>query len=149
MTSEPFFRTAFSILWILFFTNVALVKYSSRKCSNNQPVDRTSRREGRFRIADVFLVLFAPFWLGGVALYAILPDWIAFLSIPLPDWFRVIMVVAGLLSIAFTVWGHRALEKNLVHALEPSIFRQREEDALVITGPYRYIRNPIYLGTFA
>jgi protein-S-isoprenylcysteine O-methyltransferase Ste14 len=149
MTSELFFRVAFSILWIIFFTNAAWVRYSSREYSVNKPVERASRREGRLRIADVALLSFAPFWFGGIVLYAILPGWVTFLSIPLPDWFRLIMVVVGLLSITFAFWGYRTLGTNWVHALEPSKFHQKAEDALVTTGPYRYVRNPIYLGAFS
>jgi protein-S-isoprenylcysteine O-methyltransferase Ste14 len=92
--------------------------------------------------------LFAPFWFGGIILYAILPSWIMFLSIPLPDWFRLIMVGVAALSIPFTLWGYRTLGKNWVHALDPSKFLQRKRETLVTSGPYHYVRNPIYLGAF-
>ena len=40
------------------------------------------------------------------------------------------------------------LAKNWIHALDPSTFQQRKEEKLVTSGPYRYTRNPIYLGFF-
>ncbi len=96
----------------------------------------------------IALALLAPFWFGGIILYAILPSWIMILSIPLPDWLRLIMVGVAALSISFTLWSYRTLGKNWVHALEPSKFLQRKRETLVTSGPYHYVRNPIYLGAF-
>jgi len=58
------------------------------------------------------------------------------------------MVCVTVLSIPFTLWGYRTLGKNWVHALEPSKFLQRKRETLVMSGPYQYVRHPIYFGAF-
>ena len=146
MTNELLFRVLFSILWFIFFANLAWVRYSSREPKSEPSIDHIGQREGRLRI--VALALFAPFWFGGITLYAILPGWIMFLSIPLPDWFRLIVVGVATLSIPFTLWSYRTLGKNWVHTFESSKFLQKKRETLVTSGPYHYVRNPIYLGAF-
>ncbi|MGA2784697.1 MAG: isoprenylcysteine carboxylmethyltransferase family protein [Candidatus Bathyarchaeia archaeon] len=146
VTNELLFRVFFSALWLIFIANLTWVRYSLRESKSKSSIDQTARNERRLHI--VALALFAPFWFGGVILYAILPSWIMFLSIPLPDWFRLIMAGIAALSIPFTLWGYRTLGKNWVHALDPSKFLHRKGETLVTNGPYRYVRNPIYLGAF-
>jgi len=146
VTNELLFRVIFSILWFIFIGNLTWVRYSLREPKSKPSIDQTARRESRLHI--IALALFAPFWFGGIILYIILPSWIMFLSIPLPDWFRLIMVGVTALSIPFTLWGYRTLGKNWVHALESSKFLERKSETLVTSGPYHYVRNPIYLGSF-
>jgi protein-S-isoprenylcysteine O-methyltransferase Ste14 len=146
VTNELLFRVVFSILWLIFIANLTWVRYSSREPKSKPSIDQTARHERGLHI--VALALFAPFWFGGIILYIILPSSIIFLSIPLPDWIRLIMVGLAALSIPFTLWGYRALGKNWVHALDPSKFLQRKKETLVTSGPYHYVRNPIYLGAF-
>ncbi len=149
MIDELVFRIIFVTLWAAFVATLTWVRYSTGRTSTKTSAgrtlaDRTARPEGRTHL--VVLSLVAPFWLGGILFYLFLPGWIAVLSIPLPDWLRLAMAGVAAASLAFTAWGYRTLGRNWVHALEPSTFQQREGGALVTSGPYRFVRNPIYLG---
>jgi len=78
VANEMLFRVVFSALWIAFFANVARAGYSAR-----WSVRKTAHREaGHMRIAAL---TFAFLYLAGALLYTLLPDWIAFLAIALPD----------------------------------------------------------------
>ena len=144
--NETLFRIIFSILWLIFFANLTWIRYSSRDVADKTSADRATQRERQWH--TIALAIFAPLWFGGIILYALVPGWIRFFAMPLPTWFRLIMAGVATLSIPFTLWGYRTLGKNWVHALEPSQFTQRKKGTLVTSGPYRYVRNPIYLGAF-
>jgi len=146
MINELVFRIIFAILWLVFIFNILWVRYQASAHGEKAPPDQAAIRERRLHA--VGLAIFGPLWFGGVYLYLLLPSWIAFFSIPLPDWFRVAMAGVSAISIPFTIWGYRALGRNWVHALDQSQFRLRKEERLVTSGPYRYVRNPIYLGAF-
>jgi protein-S-isoprenylcysteine O-methyltransferase Ste14 len=143
VANELLFRILFAILWLVFIANLTWIRYSAWRRKSKT---RDKNWHGSW-IHIAGLIIFAPFWFGGIILYIFLPDWIAFLSIPLPDWLRFIMVGISAVSIPFILWGYQALGKNWVHALEPSEFKQKD-GTLVTTGPYGYVRNPIYLGCF-
>lgn len=147
VTNELLFRVLFTVLWVIFIGNITRVRYSLREPKSEQPVGQAVKHERELHV--VALALFAPFWFGGVILYIFIPSWIMSLSIPLPDWFRMVMAGVTAVGIPFILWAYRTIGKNWVHALDPSRFLQRKEETLVTRGPYRYVRNPIYLGSFA
>ena len=114
-----------------------MVNYSAKGSSRKQ----TTSHEGRIRAAALIL---AVIYFGGALLYILLPSWIMFLSIPLPAWFRLIMVGVAVLGLSFVLWGYRALGKNWA----PSVSGARKDTVLVTTGLYEFVRHPIYLGLF-
>jgi len=145
MSSELFFRAAFAILLLVFLISVACMRYLTRRSAEQSSSDRKGQHS-RMRIVAV--ALFAPLWWGGIILYVVLPSRIGFLSIPLPNWFRLIMVCVAALGMSFALWAFRTLGRNWVHALEAPQFVRRKDNVLVTNGPYHYVRNPIYLGAF-
>lgn len=144
--NELIYRIIFTALWVVFIVNLTWVRYSQRQPKSKQQPTQQAKKEQLWH--TIALALFGFFWFGGIILYILAPNIIAFLSIPIPDLLRIAMVVVTAFSIPFVVWSYRTIGKNWVHALEPSQFMQKKDDKLVTTGPYKYVRNPIYTGSF-
>ena len=79
----------------------------------------------------------------GLVLYLLSPSWWTWTFIPLGEWIQWLGIVTALVSIYFLIWVHRHLDKQWSIALE-----LREDHKLITTGPYRYVRHPMYLGIF-
>jgi protein-S-isoprenylcysteine O-methyltransferase Ste14 len=87
---------------------------------------------------------FAAVYFVGALLYALFPDLLTPLLIPLPDWFRIVMVGVAVLGVLFVSWGYWLLGKNWA----PSVSGVRSDTVLVTSGLYGFVRHPIYLGAF-
>jgi protein-S-isoprenylcysteine O-methyltransferase Ste14 len=106
-----------------------------RSQATGEPLDR--RQEGLFMLVTL-RPLAAAFWLGLFA-WMIDPDWMAWSSVPLPAslrWAGVGVIVA---AAALMLWTFRSLGKNLTDTVVT-----RRQHALVVHGPYRWIRHPFY-----
>ncbi len=85
--------------------------------------------------------------LAGVAAlwtYLIWPEWVLWASVPLPEWLRWIGVAAGWLGIAALAWVHHELGRNFAATLHV----RAEGHTLVTSGPYRWVRNPMYTSIY-
>lgn len=81
---------------------------------------------------------------GGLAalasiIYVLAPDVIRWAALPLPAWLRWLGVLLGFVSIALFWWIHRALGANWAM---PNVIKQ--DQTLVESGPYRWVRHPMY-----
>ena len=106
-----------------------------RSQSTGETLDR--RQEGMFILATL-RPLGAAFWLGVFA-WMINPAWMAWSSMPLPiglRWAGVVLLVMGSLVL---VWTFRSLGQNLTDTVVT-----RERHTLVVQGPYRWVRHPLY-----
>lgn len=146
VTEELIFRVIFSTLWVVFVVGLASVRYSTKEHKDKQPGKQPALRERRLYF--IARALLAPFWWAGIILYLGFPNWTMYLSIPLLDWFRLVMVGVGALGIFLTLWGWQTLGKNWVHCLDQKEFQQRKTATLVTSGPYHYVRHPMYSGAF-
>jgi protein-S-isoprenylcysteine O-methyltransferase Ste14 len=106
-----------------------------RSQTTREKLDR--RQEGLFILATL-RPLGAVFWLGVIA-WMVDPRWMAWSSVSLPVWLRwtgvgVVTMAGGLL-----VWTFRCLGRNLTDTVVT-----RQQHTLVVHGPYRWIRHPLY-----
>ena len=109
--------------------------YHRLKSRTDEKLDR--RQEGLFILVALRLSGMLG-WLG-LVVYLINPAWLSWSAVALPHWSRWagvgILIVAGSLF----VWMFRTLGKNLTDTVVT-----RKEHTLVTTGPYRWIRHPLY-----
>ncbi len=76
--------------------------------------------------------------------YLIWPEWILWASVPLPDWLRWTGVAAAVPGIAALAWVHHELGRNFAATLHV----RTEGHTLVTSGPYRWVRNPMYASLY-
>ena len=131
--SEPFlFRIVFGALFLLLFGVVTTYRV---KAQSGRKIDYS--KEG----GAVFLAL----RVGGLSiwlyclLYVVYPRVLAWSFIELPSVVRWAGVGLVLLLIPFIVSAQRALGRNI----SPTVMTH-EDHELVTSGPYRWIRNPLY-----
>lgn len=74
-----------------------------------------------------------------VLIYAVNPDWLARASLPFPAWLRWAGVGVALLGFGLLQWAQNTLGRNWSDTP-----RMIKEQALVTSGPYQFIRHPIY-----
>ena len=86
----------------------------------------------------VMMLAMAAFLLGTLA-FLINPAWLTFTKIALPDYLRLLGIPLGLVTVILNDWMFRHLGHNVTKTSMP-----RENASLVMTGPYRWIRHPMY-----
>ena len=78
----------------------------------------------------------------GFILYLIDPCLMAWSSVPLPAWARWLGVVLGVIAGLLLTWTFRFLGKNLTDTIVT-----RAQHTLVTSGPYRWVRHPLYVSS--
>jgi len=113
--------------------------YRVQSQRGGEPLDRT--KEGwplliGIRVAGLLIVVSTVAWFWN-------PARLRWTSLPLPDAVRWIGVVLFGCSVAWLVWMFHTLGPNLTDTV---VTRRNAE--FVAHGPYRIVRNPMYLGVF-
>jgi protein-S-isoprenylcysteine O-methyltransferase Ste14 len=145
MDMDLFFRLSFFALWALF----GVVRgYYGRKTRTHSTIAgvmeklKTAKEDmgtGFMIITAIITVIGS----AGLILYLLSPPWWTWTIIPLGGWIQWLGIITALIPIFFLIWVHRHLDRQWSIALEI-----QEEHKLITTGPYGYVRHPMYLGIF-
>ena len=133
MTSEGFFRLPQALIFIAFVLHRA---YYNRKYLPSEEDTVEEQASGGAGLISNLLALLA---LTNLVLYVINPEWMAWAALPFPDWLRTLGVLVAVAGFALLQWSHQALGRNWSD--QPRI---TQSQTLTISGPYRWIRHPIY-----
>jgi protein-S-isoprenylcysteine O-methyltransferase Ste14 len=90
------------------------------------------------------LAAFICYEVGTLALYLFAPRWIAWANLSLRPWVRWVGAAVCLLTLPWFAWVHHVLGHNFSTTLNI-----RANHTLVTTGPYRWIRHPMYTAFYA
>jgi protein-S-isoprenylcysteine O-methyltransferase Ste14 len=145
MNMSLFFRLSFIALWALFGV---IRGYYGRKTKTHSTFagvkEKLKTAEEEMGVEfKVITAVITTIGAAGLIFYLLSPPWWTWTSIPLGEWIQWLGIATALAPIFFLVWVHQHLDKQWSIALEI-----QQDHRLITTGPYRYVRHPMYLGIF-
>jgi protein-S-isoprenylcysteine O-methyltransferase Ste14 len=130
---EAIFRLITLLLLVAFILHRG---YYTRKAERRgDEVKQEIPKEAQSRVAPILSMLA----LIATALYIAIPALVSFASLPLPLWMRWFGVLVALCGFGLLQWSQETLGNNWSDT--PRLLEQQQ---LVTTGPYHWIRHPIY-----
>lgn len=109
--------------------------YRRRARQGSETIDR--RREGPLFVALRLAVALPLF--GSVVLAILAPGWMRWATLELPEWARWLGIALGVATIPAIHWTLGNLGRNV----SETVLTKRDH-ALVTSGPYRWVRHPLY-----
>ena len=133
MQTENIFRLILPVLIVAF---IAHRGYYAKNAARPE-TDTLKKREEGFvtKLAEVFSLI------GFVAMiaYVINPQWLSWASLSFPLWLRWLGVGIALIGFALLQWAQVTLGRSWSDTP-----RMLKDQALITSGPYQFIRHPIY-----
>ncbi len=128
----------FRLLVAALMTAAIAVSGYHRARADRDANDPVTVHAGATRLLIVLRLLGLPILLCLVA-YVINPVWVVWARVSLPSWVRWVAVVVAFVALLLLVWVFRSLGQNITPSVET-----RRAHRLVRTGPYRWVRHPLY-----
>lgn len=133
METELIFRIILPAVIVLF---VAHRGYYVARHSKPEKDTLKKRKEG---MASQFAGLLSVIGFVTVIAYTANPNWVAWANLPLPVWVRWIGVGVAASGFVLLQWAQNTLGRNW-----SDLPRMLKEQSLITSGPYQYVRHPIY-----
>jgi protein-S-isoprenylcysteine O-methyltransferase Ste14 len=122
---------------LILFTGIGISSYFRRKADRDTG-EKISRSVDGSAMMTAIKIGGLALWLSPLA-YLINPHWMAWSKIGLPEWTRWLGVVIGILCVIGIYW----LFSSIGSGITPTS-ATRKQHALVTSGPYRWVRHPLY-----
>ena len=132
--NENIFRILAAVILI---TGMAISSYFRRK-ADRETGEKISRKVDGTPLMTIIRLGGLVLWLSPFV-YLINPAWMAWSKIGLPEWVRWLGVLLGILCVAGVYW----LFSSIGSGISPTSATRREHK-LVTSGPYRWVRHPLY-----
>lgn len=129
----------FRILAIAIFIIGAAISSTFRHKAEKNNSEKISLKEEGILMAVLLRFFGLSIW-GSVFAYMLNPTWMRWSAVDLPEALRWVGVVLGILGDLFAYWVFRNLGDNVT----PTVVT-RKSAQLVTSGPYRWVRHPLYL----
>ncbi len=122
---------------IILFTGIGISSYFRRK-ADRESGEKISRKVDGTPMMTLIRIGGLILWLSPLV-YLINPAWMAWSKIGLPDSIRWLGVAIGILCVFGIYW----LFSSIGSGITPTS-ATRKEHQLVTSGPYRWVRHPLY-----
>lgn len=136
MNNELIFRIALAVILAAY---AAIRYYYARLAIQSDKSFFRARRDVRQIVFGILFVLSIVL----MVIYVVAPEPLGWAALPLLAGWRWFGVSLGLLGLFLLFWGHHSLGKNLS---APGVIKEKQ--SLVTTGPYQWVRHPMYTVIF-
>src|ERR1700752_1585626 len=127
---------------IILFTGIGISSYFRRKADRDTG-EKISRKVDGTPMMTLIRIGGLILWLSPLV-YLINPAWMAWSKIGLSEWARWLGVGIGIFCVMGIYWLFRSLGSGIT-----TTSGTRKEHKLVTSGPYRWVRHPLYtVGSF-
>jgi len=107
--------------------------------NHSKPEEATLKKREAEGLASKMSGVFGLIGFISVIVFVINPDWLAFASLSFPIWLRWTGIVLALAGFALLQWAQVTLGNSWSDTP-----RMIKEQTLITSGPYQFIRHPIY-----